>query len=72
MIDGDSVILEFRQVGAYVKVSAMDPVTLTEVSLVGDPAVGEYALKRTAIRKLNYVLGRQKDKRGGLRRPLGR
>ena len=59
MINGNDVILEFRQVGAYVKVSAMDPATLTEVSVVGDPAVGEYVLKRTAIRKLNYVLGRQ-------------
>ncbi len=63
MIDGNNVILEFHHVGAYVKVSAMDPVTLTEVSVVGDPAAGEYALKRTAIRKLNYVLGRQESKR---------
>lgn len=59
MVNANDVILEFHQVGAYVKVSAMDPATLTEVSVVGDPAVGETMLKRTAIRKLNYVLGRQ-------------
>ena len=64
MLNANDVILEFRQVGAYVKVSAMDPATLTEVSVVGDPAVGEYVLKRTAIRKLNYVLGRQADRAG--------
>ena len=60
MNDGNDVIIEFHQVGAYVKVSAMDPVTLTEVSLVGDPAAGEHTLTRTVIRKLNYVLGRQR------------
>ena len=52
------VILEFHQVGAYVKVSAVDPVTLTEVSIVGNPAAGEAALRRAAIRKLEYVLQR--------------
>jgi hypothetical protein len=53
------VILEFHQVGAYVKVSAVDPVTLTEVSIVGDPAAGEAALTQAAIRKLDYVLKRK-------------
>ena len=52
------VILEFHQVGSYIKVSAVDPVTLTEVSIVGDPAAGEAALRRAAIRKLEYVMAR--------------
>ena len=38
MVDGREVILEFHQVGNFVKVSAVDPRTLTEVSIVGDPA----------------------------------
>ena len=59
-----NVIIEFYPVGAYVKVSAVDPVTLTEVSIVGDPAVGEAGLKRTAVQKLEYVLARQKSGRG--------
>ena len=59
MAQSGEVIIEFYQVGAYVKVSAIDPVTMTEVSIVGDPEVGEEALKRTAIRKLNYVLDRR-------------
>ena len=57
------VIIEFHQVGAYVKVSAVDTATYTEVSIVGDPARGEEALKRAAIRKLEYVLNR--DRGGG-------
>ncbi len=52
------VILEFIRVGNAVKVSAVDPVTLTEVSIVGDPAVGEEMLTLIAVRKLNYVLKR--------------
>jgi Domain of unknown function (DUF6898) len=55
---GKEVIIEFHQVGAYVKVSAIDPKSLTEVSIVGDPNVGEAMLKRAAIRKLNYVMAR--------------
>ena len=56
----EDVIFEFHQVGAYVKVSAMDPASLTEVSVVGDPRAGERALKETALRKLDYVLRRAK------------
>ncbi len=52
------VIIEFYQVGAYVKVSAVDTATYTEVSIVGDPTRSEEALKRAAIRKLEYVLKR--------------
>ena len=59
MAQSGEVIIEFYQVGAYVKVSAVDPVTMTEVSIVGDPDVGEEALTRTAIKKLNYVLERR-------------
>ena len=31
------VLLEFRQIGDYVKVTAIDAVTLREVSIVGSP-----------------------------------
>ncbi len=57
----DRVILEFIQMGAYVKVSAIDPVTGLEVSIVGDPARGEAALRQTAIRKLHYVMAKRKN-----------
>ncbi len=57
------VIIEFHQVGAYVKVSAVDTATYTEVSIVGDPTRSEDALKRAAVRKLEYVL--ERDRKAG-------
>ncbi len=53
------IIVEFHQVGAFVKVSAIDTGSLTEVSIVGDPNVGEEMLARAAIRKLDYVMARK-------------
>ena len=61
MAKPSEVIFEFYQVGAYVKVSAIDTATALEVAIVGDPAVGEEALKRTALAKLRY---RQRQRRG--------
>lgn len=52
------ILFEFYQVGAYVKVSAVDPETLTEISIVGDPAAGEVGLKRAARLRLEFVLAR--------------
>ncbi len=59
----DGVIFEFISIGAYVKVSAIDPVTGIEASIVGNPASGETALRRAALRKLQYVM--EKRKTGG-------
>ena len=53
------VLLEFHHVGNAVKVTAMDPETMVEVSIVGDPGAGEEELTRIAIRKLEYVLKKQ-------------
>ena len=47
-------LFEFSWVGAYVKVSAIDPETNTEVSIVGDSNTTEAELKRVAINKLEY------------------
>ena len=59
---GKEVLLELYRVGNSVKVTAVDPETLIEVSIVGDPAAGEQALKQAAINKLEYVL---RKRRGG-------
>lgn len=56
------VIFEFHRVGNAVKVSAVDPETLVEVSILGRPDSGEEMLKRVALKKLDYVLARR---RGG-------
>jgi hypothetical protein len=62
-------LIEFHQVGAYVKVSAVDPDSLTEVSIVGDPAAGQAALEQAVLRKLRYVLGRERAKPASAPKP---
>ena len=63
---GDAdIIIEFYRVGAYVKVSAFDSRSLTEVSIVGDPSRGEAALRQAAIRKLQYVMARKQGQGPG-------
>ena len=49
-----------RRVGAYVKVSAVDTETNTEVSIVGAPSAGRRALEAAALSKLRYVLARNR------------
>lgn len=56
------IIIEFYRVGNAVKVSAVDPVTMIEACIVGDPSRGEAALTRAAIQKLCYVMARQEGK----------
>jgi phage head maturation protease len=58
MADQQGYIIEFHRIGNAVKVSAMDPATLTEVSIVGDPNLGEAQLSRVAIRKLEFMLAK--------------
>ena len=58
---GGEVIIEMQQVGNAVKVTAVDPVSLVEVSIVGSPSQGKEMLRRTAINKLNYVLRKQQE-----------
>lgn len=58
-MDESEVLLEFHRVGNAVKVTAVDPHSLVEATIVGDPALGEHALGRAAIRKLRYVLERR-------------
>ncbi len=54
------IIIEFRRIGNSVKVSAMDPATLTEVTIVGPANAGEETLKRNVLRKLEFVLAKKK------------
>jgi hypothetical protein len=48
--------IEYYSIGNSIKVTAIDPVTMTEVSIVGSPLVSQDALSRLAIRKLEYML----------------
>jgi hypothetical protein len=53
------VIFEFFRVGPGVKVTAIDAASGVEVSIIGDPAAGETALRRLAKQKLDYVIARR-------------
>ena len=57
------VLFEFKQVGDYVKVSAVDPLTNTEVAIVGSARASKEALQASALRKLRYVLARDRTPR---------
>jgi hypothetical protein len=53
------VLFEFRRVGNSIRVVAVDPVTNTEITMVGAPGCGEETLKRLAARKLAYVISKK-------------
>ena len=55
-VDGTEFLLEFRRIGNAVKVSAIDPITGTEVSISGPANIGEAELSLNACNKLRYVL----------------
>jgi len=64
MTDRDGIgqgeaIVEFRRVGTALKVVAVDPVTGTEVSMMGDPRLSQLELSRIAVQKLRYVLAKK-------------
>ncbi len=50
------IIIEFANIGNIVRVSAMDSLTLTEISIQGPKTASEDTLKRNAIKRLEYVL----------------
>lgn len=56
LLAGREVIFEFYPVGHYVRVSAMDTRTLTEISIQGPATASEETLKRNALKRLEYVL----------------
>ncbi len=53
---GREVRFEFFPVGQYVRVSAMDTKTLTEISIQGPASAPEDLLKRNALKRLEYVM----------------
>ena len=56
--DNSGFLIEYQVIGNSVKVSAIDPATLTEVSIVGPVSAGEDELARNAVNKLKFVLAR--------------
>ena len=58
--DDDQFIVEFVSRGRYLKVSAIDPVTGIEVSVVGGAdKISEKLLEKQAVRKLKKAIKAQ-------------
>ena len=58
----DQVYFEIYKRGRAIRVSAIDPITNTEIVMVGAPGYGNRMLKRLAICKLKYVIARNASK----------
>jgi hypothetical protein len=58
-MNDNEYIVEFFQIGNSVKVSAIDPETLREVSIVGDARMSRESLTNAALQKLRYVLSKE-------------
>jgi hypothetical protein len=56
MTNGEGYLVEFIQIGNSVKVSAIDPASGFEVSIVGSPLSSRETLSRSAVRKLETRL----------------
>jgi len=53
------IFVEFIVQGIFVKVTAVDPASGTEASIVGPASAPQAALKSAVLRKLDYVLKKQ-------------
>jgi uncharacterized protein DUF6898 len=62
MSETDNYIIEFTQIGGNVKVTAIDPKTMTEVSIVGGAQYSQEFLTRQVVKKLEYVLSKNGEK----------
>jgi hypothetical protein len=60
----DNYIIEFTQIGTSIKVTAIDPRTMTEVSIVGGTQYSKEFLTRQAVKKLEYVLTKKREDGG--------
>ncbi|MGY9063712.1 MAG: DUF6898 family protein [Rhodospirillales bacterium] len=57
------VLFEMKQVGQYMRITAIDPLSGTEVISIGDPSVDPDMLRNMAIRKLKYVIAKNRNER---------
>lgn len=62
-IDEREIIIETIKVGNYVKVSAIEPVTKTEVCIVCPNNTSEFQQIKLVLQKLRYVLRETKKKK---------
>ena len=55
------VLFEMKQIGQYVRITAIDPLSGTEVISIGDSSVDTETLKGMAARKLKYVIAKNRN-----------
>lgn len=55
-LEGREIIIEFVPFGAYVRVSAMDTESLTEISIQGPKNAARHVLEANAMKRLEYVM----------------
>ncbi len=53
------VLFEFSKVRNFVRVTAVDPISGIETTMVGSSKYGKEILKRLATRKLKYVISKR-------------
>ncbi len=56
------ILFEITHMGAVARVTAIDPITGTEVVIQGPASAGDAVLKQNAARKLMFVLNKEKKK----------
>jgi len=61
---GREILFEFLPMGNSIRVSAIDTLTNTEVTIVGDVRETQATLERVAMRKLLYVLRKKQEQAG--------
>jgi hypothetical protein len=59
-VDLREVLFEMHRVGNSVRVAAIDPITNTEVIVIGAPYMSKYSLKIKSMRKLKYVIAKKR------------
>ena len=55
-LDGREIIIEFIPLGAYVRVTAMDVESMTEVFIQGPKTAVPALLRANALKRLEYVM----------------
>lgn len=58
-IKGREIYFEIRQVGTYLRCSAIDSVTGLEATVAGPVSRNPEQLKRVALQKLEYILNKK-------------
>lgn len=59
-MDDEGYIIEFIAVGNSMKVTAIDPVSLREATIIAPPNASKEEASQLAVRKLVYMLDKEK------------